>query len=477
MKLGFVGASYTARSTAVADEECINLFAETTETENAQTKRSYFGTPGLTLFSTLMPNPNVRGSCWTGMRLFSVCAASLFEVAADGTATYRATVTTDGTPVSMAYSSIEVLIISAGRAFCYTLATNAMVEVTGLLAGIPLSVQYSDGYFILHFKDSNKFQMSAILDGGTWPGLQVNQVSVFAENITAIIVNHRELWVFGAMHAQPYQDTGSDNIFDVIPGCLIEKGCAATFASCKLDNSVFWIDQDERGGRSAWRSQGYTPTRISTHAVETDLATYASIAGMTTYAYQDGGHLFWMLYVPGSLWSWCYDVSEGLWHKRAAWLPDTASWTAHHSWNHVFAFGKHLVGDWATGNLYEMTMSAFDDAGAAIRRLRRSPTVASEMERVFHAELTVDFDTGQGPQPPLLDGAGAPRAPQAMLRWSDDRGKTWSNEHVRDCGFAGEYKTRVIWRRLGQSRYRVYELSFSDPAPLAIVDAYLRVAS
>jgi hypothetical protein len=170
--------------------------------------------------------------------------------------------------------------------------------------------------------------MSGILDGATWPGLQVNAVSVFPENIVAIEVNHRELWVFGARHAQPYQDTGSDEIFDVIGGALIEKGCGATFAPCLLDNSVFWIDEDDRGGRTAWRAQGYTPQRISTHAVETDLATYASISGMTTYAYQDGGHLFWVLYVPGAQWSWVYDVAEGLWHKRAEWIVSSLTGSA-----------------------------------------------------------------------------------------------------------------------------------------------------
>ena len=474
MRFAFVGGSYTSRSTAVADEEAINLFAETTETEGTQAKRSYFGTPGLTVFAAFPAMP-VRGQLWTGTRLFAVGGTNLYEVFADGTVTARGNVASDGAPVSMAASSVEMLIVSAGQATCYTLASNTSVDVTGLLAGVPLMAEYADGYFIVTFRDSNKFQMSDILDGATWPGLYVNQVSVFAENIKSIIVNHRELWVFGGMHAQPYQDTGSDNIFDVIPGCLIEKGSGAAFAPCKLDNSVFWIDEDERGSRSAWRSQGYTPARISTHAVETDLATYAGIAGMTSYAYQDGGHIFWVLYVPSAPWSWCFDLSEGLWHKRAAWL--NGAWAAHHSWNHVHAFGKHLVGDWATGNLYEMTLSALDDAGAPIRRLRRAPTVANEMERILHAELTVDFDTGQGPQPELLDGEGNPRPPQAMLRWSDDRGKTWSNEQVRGLGMAGEYKTRAIWRRLGQSRYRVYELSFSDPTPLAIVDAYLTVGS
>ena len=108
-----------------------------------------------------------------------------------------------------------------------------------------------------------------------------------------------------------------------------------------------------------------------------------------------------------------------------------------------------------------------------IRRVRQAPTVGDEMKWLFHNQLTIDFDTGQGPQPPLLDGTGLPRDPQCILQWSDDRGKTWSNELILCCGQAGEYRTRVVFRRGGRSRYRVYRVVMTDPIFWAIVDAYL----
>lgn len=351
-----------------------------------------------------------------------------------------------------------------------------LLNVSPQIQGTPIKAEYSDSYFIVQLAGTNKFEMSQVLDGTTWPGLLVNEVEVFADDIVSIIVNHREPWVMGSLRSQPYQDTGSLEVFDVIPGTLIEKGCAATFVPCRLDNSVFWVDQDERGALSAWRSNGYTPVRVSTYAVETDLGTNprASIQAMTSYSYVDAGHIFWVLYVPNSSWSWCFDVVEGLWHKRASWDPKSAVWGPHFSWNHSYAFGKHLVGDWNSGNLYEMSMANLQDTGTNIQRLRRTPTILNENARITHAELMVDFDTGLGPQPPLLDGDGNPRPPQAILRWSNDRGKTWSNQHVQGCGFAGEYLARAVWRRLGQSRHRVYELRVSDPIPWIIVDAYLR---
>jgi len=69
-----------------------------------------------------------------------------------------------------------------------------------------------------------------------------------------------------------------------------------------------------------------------------------------------------------------------------------------------------------------------------------------------------------------------PTDPQVMLRWSDDGGHTWSNEHWASTGKVGEYGKRVIWRRLGMTtklRDRVYEISGADPVKIAIMGAEL----
>jgi hypothetical protein len=67
-----------------------------------------------------------------------------------------------------------------------------------------------------------------------------------------------------------------------------------------------------------------------------------------------------------------------------------------------------------------------------------------------------------------------------MLRWSDDGGHTWSNEHWKSMGMIGEYGKRVLWRRLGMTqkiRDRVYEISGTDPVPVYIMGAQLIVSA
>ena len=69
--------------------------------------------------------------------------------------------------------------------------------------------------------------------------------------------------------------------------------------------------------------------------------------------------------------------------------------------------------------------------------------------------------------------------PQAMLRWSDDGGHTWSSEHWASMGKIGQYGFRTFWRRLGMTdkiRDRVYEVSGTDPVKVAIIGAELHIS-
>ena len=67
--------------------------------------------------------------------------------------------------------------------------------------------------------------------------------------------------------------------------------------------------------------------------------------------------------------------------------------------------------------------------------------------------------------------------PQAMLRWSNDGGSTWSNEHWTSIGRIGKYKNRAIWRRLGMARDRIFEVVVTDPVKAVIVSANLKASS
>jgi hypothetical protein len=285
----------------------------------------------------------------------------------------------------------------------------------------------------------------------------------------------------------------------------MEVGCGAAYSVAKLDNSVFWVGSDARGRGVVYRANGYTPSRVSTNAVEFAIQSYGNISDAIGYTYQQDGHPFYVLIFPSAQATWVYDVSTQLWHERAAF--ENGEFTRHRS-NCQMSFNNEVVvGDYEDGRLYAYDLDVYADDDQIqkwLRSWRALATGTNTLKRTAHHSLQLDAETGVGlagydandPLENLLTeneldllteddiallvslAATTGADPQVMLRWSDDGGHTWSNEHWRSMGRLGNYGYRTIWRRLGMTekiRDRVYEVSGTDPVKIAIMGAELFV--
>jgi hypothetical protein len=88
------------------------------------------------------------------------------------------------------------------------------------------------------------------------------------------------------------------------------------------------------------------------------------------------------------------------------------------------------------------------------------------------------MEVGEG-NPNAIDPVTPPAEPVnpvINLRWSDDGGYTWSSYLPVSFGPSGAYLDRVIWRRLGNSRMRVFEVSTGqNNTKLTLINAYLEL--
>lgn len=89
--------------------------------------------------------------------------------------------------------------------------------------------------------------------------------------------------------------------------------------------------------------------------------------------------------------------------------------------------------------------------------------------------LQQPIDAGQvadsllvGPTPP-----SPITQPLVFLRWSDDRGRTWSNPVPQTLGATGKYLTQPAWKRCGMGRDRVFEIYGTMPGRIAVNGAFL----
>ena len=144
----------------------------------------------------------------------------------------------------------------------------------------------------------------------------------------------------------------------------------------------------------------------------------------------------------GSALNW---VGTQKWHQRA-WRDSNGVLHRHRS-NCCAVFNNEIiVGDWQNGKLYSLDQSTYTDDGAYLPCIRTSPHIVNDLKRQFFHYFQVQFQPGVG----IATGQGSD--PEFILRWSNDGGFTWGNDHTIKIGKAGKYKNRAIKRRMGEAR-------------------------
>jgi hypothetical protein len=473
MQTPILGASYVARSINAADNRMVNLFPEMTP-DNGQTAAFLNRAPGLNFLQSVGTGP-IR-ALWAhqtnGSDFYVVSGGEVYKLnSMTGTPTLLGTVSGTG-PVSIADNGTQIFFACNPDGYIYNETTNVFAQITDPDFAGAVTVAYLDGYFVFNQPNSQIIWVSQLLNGQSVDPLDFASAEGSPDGVVGLIADHRELWVFGTDSVEVWYDSGAaDFPLTRIQGAFNEIGCVSAFTIAKMDNGLFWLGTDARGQGIVYRANGYTGQRISTHAIEYAIAQYGNISDAIAYTYQQEGHAFYVLTFPSGNATWVYDVATQAWHERAGW--DNGEFTRHRSNCQCNFGGNIIVGDYENGNIYTLDLDVYADNGGIqkwLRSWRALPSGQNNLKRTAHHSLQLNCESGVG----LNDGQGSD--PQAMLRWSDDGGHTFSNEHWSPMGKIGAYYQRVFWRRLGMTlklRDRVYEVSGTDPVKIAIMGAEL----
>lgn len=468
MRINFVGPAYTARSLNVDAQRAVNCFLEY-DNESPRAPVALHGTPGLLLKFTLGDAP-VREAIVMGVYSYWVAGDSVYRVDTAYSATLLGTIRTTSGQVGMATNGTQVLIVDGDSGWIANATSLTEIGDVDFPDGVTRCT-YQDGYFIVAGNSSQSFYINETAgDGTVWNGTDFASAEGSPDDTIGLISDHRELWLFGKTSAEVWINTGNvDFPFERSGNTFIEHGCAAAGTIAKLDNTVFWLGSDDRGGAMVWKADGYTPVRISTHAIEFAMQAYSTISDAFAYTYQQEGHAFYVLTFPTANATWCFDVSTGQWHQRAWRDPNTNTLNRHRSNCHVFFNNEHLVGDFETGEVYKLDLDTYSDNGDPILRLRATQCLDSgDGARMFYDDMQVDMEAGVG----LNTGQGS--APLLMMRYSNDGGHTWSNIRTKSVGAIGQYGYRAKFGPTGAGRNRVWEISLTDPVKFCVIGAFAR---
>lgn len=467
MKGALTTGAYQARSVIAANQRCVNLYAEQNPADS-EFPVTHYPTPGL-VRRAVAPTNGFRGLyAATNGELFAVVSSVLYRVLTDWSFVELGRLDSVTGPVHMRDNSLTlVLVDGTSKGYQVDLSTHEFGPITGEAFYGSNRVALIDDFMLFNQPGTRQFYASGAL-AETFDPLDIAAKNGSSDKTVAVEVANRTIWVFGEETTEVWYNTGaSDFAFARYPGTFIEYGCAAPASIAAMDTSVYWLGGGEIGRGLVFRSDQMSALMISTPALTEELRSYPRLDDAIGYTHQADGHLFYVLTFPTADKTWCYDLSTKQWHERL-WMDDAGKLHRHRGSCFALWRGRQLVGDWENGNLYEMSLDAFDDDGQERLYLRSWPNTGNDGDTITYDRFIVDMEVGQA-------AANDPE-PQVRLRWSDNRGRTWGTPLMRGLGGRGEFGRRAQFNRLGSDRGmgRIFEVSWSAKVRTALNGAYFK---
>lgn len=320
---------------------------------------------------------------------------------------------------------------------------------------------------------------SAVNDFTNWRGLDFFQKESTPDYIQSVFADRGQIVVFGVSGSEFWRNDLNTGRPVRLDGAAIKEGSAARYAVVSMQEHIYFIGGSPGGGPVAYRIDGYTPTRISTHAIEEAWATNSEFIGLAVgWWYLDEGHSCWVICLPGNASSWVYDSTDKYWHERKGAIGSPVVFSTYRPWHHTYIpewsstdgdlNGLHIVGDYNSGKVFIMSSAYYDDEGVDVIRVRDLPYIyGGAGKRVYVGRVDLDMGTGLIP---------SGTEPTVGLSWSDDNGKTFSTPEASGFGAVGETNKRVFWIAQGSAEVsRIPRLSITGQAQVTLIDLQAEV--
>ncbi len=465
---GFIGPSYTSQSKIACDDRAVNWIPAKIESGTGPATYVFDPAPGFSEFADTGSDVG-RGAFTLNGVSYAVFDDDLFQlpIFQGGTPTLLASGLNnpDDSPVTIAGNGDgghQLMITSGSALYVYDVTAGTLTLIPGVQATF---VIFSDGYFIALDPNRSEFRLSGLEDGSVWDPIDVVQRNDNADKWIAMAPPvHKELWLFGSQTTSVYYNSGdAATPFVPNPSASIPRGIHAPTSIALLNGSPIWLADD----LTVRYAQGYTPQRVSTHAMEFAIAQMSTTLDAEASTYTEQGHIFYVLDFPAAQQTWVYDLTSGLWHERGVW--NGLEFQVRDVRACINANGTNLVLSRTGSAVYEQSQAFYTetDGVTGLCRERRAPHLIQTQNRIRYSHLRLLMESGIG----LPFGQGSD--PQVMLDWSDDGGQSFGAEYLASAGPIGAYGILVDWWQLAQGRDRVFRMRTSDPWPPRLVTAWL----
>lgn len=478
----FVGGAQPGSDTQVNNQATVN-FMQAVKGQGAKQRYVLESIPGNVERSTLgdgairtsqMVNSSIRAG-GTGNELYGVFGNDLMaQTETSGNATIG-TLNANPGRVSIARGRTAIMMVDGVDGYTYDGTTFAQISDAdfpgvGADTGTPTHCLYLDGFFIVNDSSTDNFFISALEDPTSWNALDFDAAAVAPDNALAIVATVSLLWILGEESSQAYYNSGNPDFpYDIVLSATQQVGILAPDSVAQSSDGIFFFATTPQGGRFIYEIKGQSGRVISNDEQDDFLATVESPETAYAFIYKQSGKSFYVLQLGATLGdnarsssTLVYNIKAQSWETRE--LLDGTAWRAG---GHGVLGNKNIAGSRLQAQNFELDLDVYTDLGQEIIR-RRTTQIMHQNDRLMDwYEIVIDVTTATT--------TSTTANPAIKLRYSDDAGRTWSSWLFEPLGKSGETKHRVVYRKLGASRRRKWEIECSENLALTIVGAYAKV--
>lgn len=461
-KIPLLGGQSTHRIAKVKDQQTIN-WRPKIESPDAKTALSLDCPPGLTKLTTVGTGPGRANMItWLGF-LYGVSGNTFFKMDTSDVITIVGTLNTSAGWCVITGGRTYLMITDGTNGYTWDGTTFAVISD----ADYPddaTHCAYLDSRFIVNDAGTDQFYISSSEDPTAWAALDFASAEASPDDILSFAANTKDLYFAGSDTIQIYYNSGNtDFLFDPYPN-TIEYGIHAKYSLTRDDNGLYCLAQKPQGGLVVVRISGFQGSIISDPDITWTINRLSTTSDAIGSIYDMEGESYYILTFPSADLTLAFNLQTGMVHRLKSYGIGR-----HRALGYGSLGGRQFAMDYSNAKIYELDFDSYTDDGAVIERYRRAQVIHNNNHRVIYDEVVIDIESGVGNSDETN--------PILQLRFSDDGGNTWSSWLNKKMGKVGEYNTRVIFRRLGVSRGRVFEFRMTDPNLAIIIDAYARVES
>lgn len=441
------------------------MYAEP-EPDDARSTLALFGCAGLTSLVEFDTHFTVYGIQKMGIYLYAVVGNVLYQINDALVATAKGTLGTSPNKVRLSSNGDQLTILtSVGSAWTYTASTDTFAQITDGDYQLASDVTFIDSYTVFSKQGSDQFFYSNQNDSTTYDALDFQTAEWEPDKLVGIRKVAGELWAFGENTIEIYQNTGGELLFGRINGASMNIGCLVRDSISIIDNTVFWLGDD----RFIYAAAGYQYKKISTYPIDQEIEGYTinDLEQAISFSYEWQGHKFYVLTFPSKNRTFQFDITTGLWSERESTegsANNIIRWRA----NCFETFGRYrVVGDYKTGILYYLDDTTQNEGSErTFADIVTSPLFNGFIRTTISA-LYIDAETGVG----TLSGEGS--NPKISIWISNDGGRTYGNEIVRELGIRGAYRQIVKLAPIGNADNYTFKIRISDPVKRNVFGGYI----